>query len=123
MSENSINNSTATAEPPEVTLTASRLLEEKAKWLVVAKNRRVNREWEKLIVRHPENTSRCYLYLCTSPMTRQPKRVFPLKGKAYKGVWEYELTGGERVFYIPDESKQKVLVYYAGNHTSSVPKP
>lgn len=92
-------------------------------WLVVAKNRRVNRDWEALIQRHPENASRCYHDLRTAPTTRQPKRVFPLKGKKYKGVWEYEVSKGDRVFYIPDESLLKVVVFYAGKHIQPAPTP
>jgi hypothetical protein len=38
-------------------------------WLVVAKNRRVNRDWELLLSRAPENASRCYEDLSTTPMT------------------------------------------------------
>ncbi|BAY10716.1 hypothetical protein NIES2098_38920 [Calothrix sp. NIES-2098] len=73
--------------------------------------------------RSPENTKRCYEDLCTAPMTRKPRRVFPLKGKKYKGVWEYEVTSGDRIFYIPDESHRKVLVYYAGEHIQPAPTP
>ena len=85
-------------------------------WLVVAKNRRVNRNWEALLLRVPENARRCYNDLCTVPMVRQPKRVFPLKGKRYRGAWEYEVTSGERVFYVPELQNLKVIVYYAGEH-------
>jgi hypothetical protein len=92
-------------------------------WLVVAKNRRVNRDWEALLLRAPENTRRCYQDLCSSPMVRKPKRVFPLKGKLYKGAWEYEVTSSDRVFYVPNEEKRKVLVYYAGKHPKSAPTP
>lgn len=92
-------------------------------WLVVAKNRRVNRDWEALLLRAPENTRRCYQDLCTSPMMRKPRRVFPLKGKLYQGAWEYEVTSSDRVFYVPDEHKRKVLVYYAGTHPKSAPTP
>lgn len=92
-------------------------------WLVVARNRRVNRDWEALMLRVPENTRRCYRDLCTAPMTKKPKRVFPLKGKLYKGAWEYEVTGSDRVFYVPDEDKRKVVVYYAGTHPKSAPVP
>lgn len=92
-------------------------------WLVVAKNRRVNRDWEALMLRAPENTRRCYQDLCTAPMARKPKRVFPLKGKRYQGAWEYEVTSSDRVFYVPDEDKRKVLVYYAGAHPKSAPFP
>lgn len=123
-------------EPPEEPLTAPRtkqsakenetesIAESPASpWLVVAKNRRVNRDWEALMLRAPENTRRCYQDLCTAPMARKPKRVFPLKGKLYKGAWEYEVTGSDRVFYVPDEDKRKVLVYYAGTHPKSAPFP
>ena len=127
MPEKSEDSPKSTAEPPEVNLTAAGLLEDKAEnelsWLVVAKNRRVNRDWEDLISRYPENTLRCYRHLCASPTQRQQGRVFPLKGKRYQGAWEYELTGSERVFYIPYESDLKVVVYYAGRHPKAAPVP
>jgi len=69
-------------------------------WLVVAKNRRVNRDWELLLLRTPEKARRCYENLYTAPMVRKPGRFFPLKGKRYRGAWEYEVTGAERVFYL-----------------------
>lgn len=124
MSENVSNNLiTGNAEPPEVELTAPSLLCIKISWVVVAKNRRVNREWEALMERYPQNCFRCYQDLCTVPTTRQPGRVFPLKGKLYKGAWEYEVASGDRVFYFPYEEQQKVVVYYAGKHTKPAPKP
>ncbi|HEY9801124.1 MAG TPA: hypothetical protein V6D25_12260 [Leptolyngbyaceae cyanobacterium] len=43
-------------EPPEVKLTAPKLFEVESTWLVVAKNRRVNRDWFALMQRYPENT-------------------------------------------------------------------
>jgi hypothetical protein len=110
-------------EPPFVKLTAPTLSEIESTWLVVAKNRRLNRDWEALMQRHPENTRRCYEDLCTAPTTRQPGRVFPLKGKPYKGAWEYEVTKGDRVFYVPDEEQLKVVVYYAGKHPNLSPTP
>lgn len=92
-------------------------------WLVVAKNRRVNKDWEALLLRAPENTRLCYERLCTAPMVRVPRRIFPLKGKKYRGAWEYEVTSGDRVFYVPDEEKRKVVVYYAGVHPKFTPIP
>ncbi|MBV8882754.1 MAG: hypothetical protein JO235_01955 [Chroococcidiopsidaceae cyanobacterium CP_BM_RX_35] len=91
-----------------------------SRWLVVARNRRVNRDWEELLLIAPENTRRCYEDLCTAPMVRKPRRVFALKGKRYKGAWEYEVTSGERVFCVPDEETRKVVVYYAGEHPKKV---
>lgn len=95
-----------------------------SRWLVVAKNRRVNRDWEALLSRAPENARRCYEDLCTAPTLKKPGRVFNLRGKHYKGAWEYEVTGGERVFYVPHPEARKVLVYYAGEHPKkSAPLP
>lgn len=138
MSENSPEEIIENIEPPEVKLTAPQLseisetsetsetpeiTETEKTWLVVAKNRRVLRDWEALMLRHPENSSRCYHNLRTAPTTRQPGRVFPLKGKKYKGVWEYEVTKGDRVFYIPNEDQLKVVVFYAGKHIQPAPTP
>jgi len=92
-------------------------------WLVVAKNQRVNKAWEALLLRAPENARRCYEDLCTAPMVRKPGRVFPLRGKPYSGGWEYEVTRGDRVFYVPNEEKRKVIVYYAGAHLKPAPTP
>nr|WP_063842325.1 tetratricopeptide repeat protein [Hassalia byssoidea] len=89
------------SETPETT-------ETEKNWLVVAKNRWVNRDWEALMQRHAENSSRCYHDLHTAPTNRQPGRVFSLKGKKYKGVWEYEVSKGDRVFYIPNEEGVKL---------------
>ena len=101
--------------PPEEDLRAP-IPRANSDWRVVAKNSRVNRDWRKLIDRHPENTRKCYDFLCSTPMKRLPGRIFPLKGKLYKGAWEYELTKGDRLFYVPDKSLEKVIVYYAGKH-------
>lgn len=124
MSENFPDDSiTESVEPPEVKLTTPCLPDITSTWLVVAKNRRVNRDWEALMLRCPENCRRCYEDLCTAPTTRQPGRVFPLKGKLYRGAWEYEVTKGDRVFYVPHEEQLKVVVYYAGEHPKPAPTP
>jgi len=132
MSENITEEINENIEPPEVKLTTPDSSERSetsntpkiaAIWLVVAKNRRVNRDWEALIQRNPENARRCHKDLRTAPITRQPGRVFPLKGKKYRGVWEYEVTGGDRVFYVPDETQLKVVVFYAGKHIQPAPTP
>jgi hypothetical protein len=116
---------TAPPAPPSAKENPAELIAQlpESPWLVVAKNRRVNRDWEALLLRAPENTRRCYQDLCSSPMVRKPKRVFPLKGKLYNGAWEYEVTSSDRVFYVPDEDQRKVLVYYAGKHPKSAPTP
>jgi hypothetical protein len=117
--------SEAAVSPPEELLTAPAgdTLEGLGGWLVVARNRRVNRDWEVLIDRSPENALRWYKYLRKRPTTRYPGRVFPLRGSAYRGAWECEVTGGDRVYYVPDDAAKKVVVYYAGSHSKSAPRP
>jgi hypothetical protein len=96
----------------------------KHSWLVVAKNSSVNRSWEDMLSRYPENSKKCYEHLCLHPTQRQRGRIFPMRGKKYKGAWEYELTSGARVFYVPDLSIKKVVVYFAGEHPKGKsPKP
>ena len=92
-------------------------------WTVVARNDRVNRSWKDLIARAPSSAARCYEYLRTQPTTRYPGRVFPLRGKQYAGAWEYEVTGGDRVYYVPESAAKKVVVYFAGEHPRKAPTP
>lgn len=103
-------------EPPEELLDDPSLNQEASTWVVVARNRRVNNDWKVLVQRNPENAKRCYHHLSTQPLTRYPGRIFPLRGKKYSGAWEYEVSSGDRVFYVPDQKQQKVVVYYAGEH-------
>jgi hypothetical protein len=80
-------------------------------WRLVARTKRVNRDWERLIDRSPQAALRWYTYLRKSPVTRYPGRVFPLRGSIYRGAWECEVTGGDRIYYLPDEAARKVEVY------------
>jgi mRNA-degrading endonuclease RelE of RelBE toxin-antitoxin system len=92
-------------------------------WTVSFKNSRVEKAWHELSEKAPENMKRCEEHLETKPMGRIPGRVFPLMGKKYKGSWEYEVTGADRVFYVPDPDTKTVLVYYAGKHVKPAPLP
>lgn len=94
-----------------------------APWEVFFTNSRVRNGWNELWEKAPESMARCQEHLENRPLQRVPGRVFPLKGKKYKGVWEYEVTGGDRVFYQPDGVKRTVLVYYAGKHIEPAPTP
>lgn len=87
-------------------------------WTVLAHNSRVNKSWEALMKQSPENTRRCYEHHRARPMQRIRGRVFPMRHRRYRdrGAWEYELTGGDRVFYVPRSMDRTVLVYYAGEH-------
>ena len=123
-SEQEFDSNTASVEPPEEELTAPCSFDQEFSWLVVARNRKVNRAWGELIARCPEKAKKCYEYLHTQPVTKVRGRIFPLKGKLYQGSWEYEISTGDRVFYIPNEETKKVVVYYAGKHPKgNVPLP
>ena len=107
------------AVPPK----AEENLSGEAPWTVVARNERVNRAWKDLMRTAGENATKCYRHLCFTPMVRRPGRIFPLRGKRYKGAWEYEITSGDRVFYFPEPKLKKVTVYYAGPHMEPAPLP
>ena len=94
-------------------------------WAVVGSNSRVVKNWRSLVISCPENATRCYIHLSQTPMQRSPGRIFPLRGKKFKGAWEYEITGSDRVFYVPLPSEKRVVVYYAGKHPvkNKYPKP
>ena len=104
-------------KPPEVAA------DDEGRWLVLARNGRVNRNWEALIDRSPESALRWYKYLRVCPTTRYPGRVFPLRGSVYRGAWECEVTNGDRIYYVPHEAAKKVVVYYAGPHPKLAPRP
>ena len=94
-------------------------------WTVVGSNSRVVKNWRQLVLSCPENAIRCYQHLSSNPMQRSPGRIFPLRGKKFKGAWEYEITGSDRVFYVPLPDEKRVIVYYAGKHPvkNEYPKP
>lgn len=88
-------------------------------WQIQFKSSKVQKGWQELLEAAPENMARCQERLSTNPLERIPGRVYPMKGKSYKGAWEYEVTGADRVLYLPDLSTKIVLIFYAGKH----PKP
>lgn len=94
-------------------------------WAVFGNNSRVVKNWRELVLSCPENAIRCYEHLSYNPMQRSRGRIFPLRGKKFQGAWEYEITGADRVFYVPLPSQKKVIVYYAGKHPvkNKYPKP
>jgi hypothetical protein len=90
--------------------------EENEDWIVTAYSQRTYKDWNKLMERISESLELCLAYLCTQPMERYRKRVFPLQGPIYKGAWEFKVTKGDRVLYVPNPETRIVTVYYAGKH-------
>jgi len=81
--------------------------------------------WDALCQRIPENCARCFAWLSADPQQRIPGRCYPLRHKNYveRNVWAYEVSAGDRVYYIPRTADRTVLVYYAGPHPASAPQP
>lgn len=93
-------------------------------WELIGHTKRVAKGWEYLAANWPESTQKCYEWLRSHPMKPRGQTCFCMKGKLYKGAWEYEIANGNRVYYKPIESERKVIVYYAGKHPKqSAPTP
>jgi hypothetical protein len=92
-------------------------------WTLIGRTKEVQKGWIWIIENTPADARRWYDYLSTTPDTRYPGRVFPLKYTQYEGAWECEVNKGSRLFYTLDPDGRRVLVYYAGKHTKTVPIP
>ncbi|MFI6161919.1 hypothetical protein ACIA59_18495 [Micromonospora haikouensis] len=79
--------------------------------------------WEQLARQAPANLRRAYEVLRADPRSRTaPERQHRLKGAlasaAWKGEqferWQYEVTGGGRIWYLIDDERRTVWLTYAG---------
>lgn len=82
-----------------------------------AASARAEKDWKKLCRNYRKAAQDCFNHLVTDPLRRIPGRVYPLKGSAFKGMWEFEVTGAQRLYYIP-MSQNRVLILQAGGHRS-----
>lgn len=71
---------------------------------------RVERNWDEMANRIPKAVQACYDHLANDPYRRIPRRVFPLKGRRYRGLWEYEVTGSNRLYYLPDAQNEPEMI-------------
>jgi len=83
---------------------------EPGRYSVVFSSAVAESEWDAFATRNPDAARDAYTRLSTEPLTRQPGRQFPLKGKANKPFWEYEATGGDRIYYAVCLDTQTVIV-------------
>jgi hypothetical protein len=79
--------------------------------------------WEHLSRHAPKNLRRAFEKIRTNPRaTDTPERQHRLKGKlgttVFKGQpmerWQYEVTGGGRIWYLFDDANRNVWITYAG---------
>lgn len=94
-----------------------------ALWTVVARNERVNRDWQELIQSAAIQRGQMLRLPPFDTNASQAAADFSASRQKYAGAWEYEITAGDRVFYVPDPAVRKVTVYYAGSHPDPAPFP
>ncbi|MFI1192846.1 hypothetical protein ACH4T9_06205 [Micromonospora sp. NPDC020750] len=79
--------------------------------------------WEHLARQVPANLRRAYEALRAAPRARNtPERQHRLKGSLASAVWkgqeferwQYEVTGGGRIWYLIDDERRTVWLTYAG---------
>jgi hypothetical protein len=79
--------------------------------------------WEQLARQVPTNLRRAYDALRADPRSKaNPERHHRLKGSLatvqWKGQalerWQYEVTGGGRIWYLIDDDRRTVWLTYAG---------
>ncbi|MGW4153158.1 hypothetical protein ACWEDF_08420 [Micromonospora chersina] len=79
--------------------------------------------WEQLARQAPTNLRRAYDALRADPRSKaNPERHHRLKGSLatvqWKGQalerWQYEVTGGGRIWYLIDDDRRTVWLTYAG---------
>lgn len=79
--------------------------------------------WEELARQAPGNLRRAFDVIRSAPRGREnPDRQHQLKGKLgtapFKGQslerWQYEVTGGGRIWYLVEDGSRTVWIVYAG---------
>jgi hypothetical protein len=90
-------------------------------WDVFAADNDAGRGWDELCRSHPAAARAAFDALARDPRLRT-RRQHPLQGslgtRAIGGrelpQWQYEVTGGGRVWYCVDDDKQRVWITRAG---------
>lgn len=80
----------------------------KSEYLVCCGNSRAHKGWQAFLAGAKNAATDAWDYLTRTPLERRQGRVHPLKGKlataTYEGReyvrWQYEVTGGGRIWYI-----------------------
>ncbi len=68
------------------------------------------REWRTFDRQVPDALRAAYTALSTAPLRpTNPTRQFRLRGKGLRGVWQYEITSGDRLYYVVDGATVVVL--------------
>lgn len=80
------------------------------RYIIVAASATAENEWNAFARRNPVAARRAYERLSASPLERQPRKQFPLRGKAFSPFWELEATEADRIWYAVDQAGLIVMV-------------
>lgn len=91
-------------------------------WLVRAADRQAFQGWQRLLAAVPENLDRAWVAITGDPR-HIDQRQHPLKGAlgtvkvagAALEQWQYEVTGGGRIWYAVDDENRTLWITRAGS--------
>jgi hypothetical protein len=92
---------------------------EPGQWVLKYATAEAAKGWEVLVQQAPGNTWKAYETIRRDPQPfPQPERHHRLKGKlgAVNGLeqWQYEVTGGGRIWYLVEPDTKTLWIRYAG---------
>lgn len=90
-------------------------------WIVRAADRQSFRGWQQLLTAAPDNLDRAWVAITSDPR-RIDQRQHPLKGAlgtvkivgSALDQWQYEVTGGGRIWYAIDDDNRTLWITQAG---------
>lgn len=92
-------------------------------WIVRLVDRQAAKGWAELLSQVPDNLDRAWLAITADPRCREnPTRQHPLRLDLARvevdGVgmeqWQFEVTGGGRIWYAIDDAQQTLWITQAG---------
>jgi hypothetical protein len=97
---------------------------DRAPWLVRAADRQAYQGWQRLLTVAPDNLDRAWVALTSDPR-HIDQRQHPLKGAlgvvkvagAALEQWQYEVTGGGRIWYAIDDDSRTLWITRADEGT------
>lgn len=87
---------------------------------------RVADAWDQFAASHVRAARACFDWLATKADTEETDRCYALKGREFerRGVWQYKVTGGGRVWYAraADAEAVVILEVHAGHPKDTEPR-
>lgn len=92
-------------------------------WKIIAHDRKAAAGWRDLAAQAPENLRRAWMALTADPrssadLSRQHRLKRDLKHVKIAGAeleqWQFEVTGGGRIWYAIDDERKTLWITHAG---------